>query len=102
MLSKPVVDHIIRVRMKEFMATKLKWTHKDLHDALLSVGIGVPTRPSLLNYFTAMRLHFGDAKVGFLPQAHQSHTKKRYKKRSQDVLKCLASLVGRCPTQSMF
>ena len=65
MLCKSVVDHIIRVRMKEFMGTKLKWTHKDLHDAVLSAGIGVPTRPSLLNYFTALRLQFGDSKVGF-------------------------------------
>ena len=60
--------------------------HRDLHDAVLSAGISIPARPSLINYFNALRLQFGNAKAGFLPQAHQSHTKKRL----QDVLRCLA------------
>ena len=78
-------DDAIRARMKDFMLTKLKWTHRELHDAVLSAGMNVPGRPSLINYFNTLRLQFGDSKAGFLPQAAQSHTKKRI----QDVLRCL-------------
>jgi hypothetical protein len=76
----------IRKRMKDFMQTQLKWTHRDLHDALFSAGLSAPVaEPSLINYFNTLRLQFGDSKVGFLPQAAQSHTKARI----QSVLRCL-------------
>jgi len=76
----------IRKKMKDFMQTQLKWTHCDLHDALLSAGLSAPVaQPSLINYFNTLRLQFGDSKVGFLPQAAQSHTKARI----QSVLRCL-------------
>jgi hypothetical protein len=57
-----------------------------LHDALLSVKMNVPSRPSLINYFSALRLQFGDAASGSLPQAHQSHTKQIH----PDILRNLA------------
>jgi len=57
-----------------------------LHDALLSAKMSVPSRPSLINYFSALRLQFGDAATGSLPQAHQSHTKQIY----PDILRNLA------------
>ena len=79
-------DEAIHARMKNFMLTKLKWTHRELHDAVLSAKMGVPCRPSLMNYFNALRVQFGDATIGFLPQAHQSHTKKIL----QEVLRSLA------------
>ena len=76
----------IRNRMRQFMQTQLKWTHRELHDALLAAGLSIPAKPSLVNYFTTLRLQFGDAQTGFLPQSYQSHTKKRI----QDILRILA------------
>ena len=85
-LPAPTDEVEIRKRMKEFMQKQLKWTHRELHDALLSAGLSAPVaQPSLVNYFNTLRLQFGDSKVGFLPQAAQSHTKARI----QSVLRCL-------------
>ena len=58
-------DGSIRKQMKYFMTGKLKWAHRDLRDALVSAGLSVPTRPSLLNYFNTLRLQFSDPKAGF-------------------------------------
>ena len=84
-LPAPSDETAIRKRMKDFMQTRLKWTHRELHDALLSAGLNTPAQPSLVNYFNVLRLQFGNSKVGFLPQAAQSHTKTRI----QSVLRCL-------------
>lgn len=85
-LPAPTDDAEIRKQMKDFMKIQLKWTHRELHDALLSAGLSVPVaRPSLVNYFSTLRLQFSDSKVGFLPQACQSHSKARM----QSVLRCL-------------
>ena len=78
-------DIAIRSRMRNFMQAQLKWSHRELHDALLAAGLVVPVRPSLVNYFTTLRLQFGDSQTGFLPQSFQSHTKKRM----QEILKIL-------------
>ena len=63
-------------------STKLAWAEADEaedEDALatgkLKFRLGVLVRPSLLNYFNALRLQFSDSKAGFLPQTFQSHTK---------------------------
>ena len=71
--------------MHAHMTTKLKWTHRELHDALIIAGLGVPSRPSLLNYFSALHAQFGDTEIGFLPQSFQTHTKVKMK----ELLKCL-------------
>jgi hypothetical protein len=72
--------------MKDFMAKTLKWTHKELHDAVVIAGISAPATLSMANYFAALHHQFGDDKLGFLPQNWQSHTKQRI----QEVLRCLA------------
>ena len=36
-------DMEIRARMKSFMQTRLKWSHRELHDALLYAGLDIPT-----------------------------------------------------------
>ena len=79
-------DMEIRARMESFMQTRLKWSHRELHDALLYAGLDTPTRPSMVNYFSTLHMQFGDSKVGFLPQALPSHTKSRI----QDILRCLS------------
>jgi hypothetical protein len=75
----------IRSRMKAFMSKDLKWTSKELHDAVVVAGISAPDTPSMFNYFSTLHQQFGDEKAGFLPQNWQSHTKKRI----QEVLRCL-------------
>ena len=59
----------IRAAMKKFMLTRLKWTHRELHDALVTAGLDIPSRPSVVNYFNTLRLQFGDNQLGFLPQS---------------------------------
>ena len=76
----------VRQKMDQHMRSRLKWTHRDLHDAVIAAGLNIPGRPSLLNYFRALNAQFGDSKVGFLPQAFQSHSKKKI----QSMLKCLS------------
>ncbi len=78
-------DIVIRSRMRHFMQAQLKWSHRELHDELLAAGLVIPARPSLVNYFTTLRLQFGDCQTGFLPQSFQSHTKKRM----QEILRIL-------------
>ena len=73
----------IRQRMQQYMLHKLKWTHRELHDALVTAGMSIPLRPSLANYFAALRVQFADPQAGFLPQCFHSHTKKKM----QDILR---------------
>eukprot|EP00927_Polykrikos_kofoidii_P075186 TRINITY_DN71268_c0_g1_i1.p1 TRINITY_DN71268_c0_g1~~TRINITY_DN71268_c0_g1_i1.p1 ORF type:complete len:101 (+),score=19.53 TRINITY_DN71268_c0_g1_i1:24-305(+) len=54
-LCESLADDVIRARMADFMLTKLKWTRRELHDAVLLASMSVPSRPSLLNYFSALR-----------------------------------------------
>ena len=75
----------IRKRMSAYMSKDLKWTSKELHDAVVIAGMSAPATPSMCNYFTSLYQQFGDAKAGFLPQNRQSHTKTRI----QDILRCL-------------
>ena len=75
----------IRKRMSTFMSKELKWTTKELHDAIVIAGISAPDTPSMFNYFSSLYQQFGDEKAGFLPQNVQSHTKRRF----QDILRCL-------------
>jgi hypothetical protein len=79
-------DADIRRRMKDYMTKTLKWTHKELHDAVVIAGISAPETPSMVNLFGALHSQFKDDKSGFLPQNWQSHTKTRI----QEVLRCLA------------
>ena len=79
-------DADIQIRMKDYMTKALKWTHKELHDAVVIAGLRAPEAPSLVNYFAALHHQFSDDKLGFLPQNFQSHTSKRI----QDVLRCLS------------
>ena len=78
-------DQSIHKRMKKFITSRLKWTHRELHDVLISVGFDVPVRPSLLGYFNIIRSQYGDTQIGFLPQSRHSHSKNRI----QGVLKIL-------------
>ena len=83
--SESLEGQAIRKRMKRFVTARLKWTHRELHDVLISVGFDIPVRPSLLGYFSTIRSQFGDTQVGFLPQSRHSHSKARI----QGVLKIL-------------
>ena len=41
--------------------------------------MSIPLRPSLANYFAALRVQFADPQAGFLPQCFHSHKKKKMK-----------------------
>ena len=67
------------------MTKDLKWTHRELHDVLLTAGISVPSAPSMRNYIAALHAQYGNADTGFLQQSFQSHTKRKL----QDILRIL-------------
>ena len=71
--------------MAAFIRKDLKWTHRELHDALLTAGVSVPSVPSLRNYIAALHAQYGDADTVFLPQSFHSHTKKKI----QEILRIL-------------
>ena len=58
-----------------FARKDLKWTHRELHDALLAAGVAVPPAPSMQNYISAPCARRGSADAGFPPQSFQSHAK---------------------------
>ena len=76
----------VRHKMDQHMRSRFKWTHRELHDALSIAGLCIPAKLSLLNYFRALHVQFGDAEVGFLPQSFQTHTKSKI----EQMLKCLS------------
>ena len=71
--------------MTAFMRKDLKWTHRELHDALLTAGISVPSAPSMVTYISALHAQYGNSDMGFLPQSFHSHTKQKL----QDILRVL-------------
>ncbi len=95
-------DADIQNRMKEYMMKSLKWSHKELHDALVSAGMSAPEPASMVHYLAALHHQFGDDKLGFLPQNWQSHSKRRI----QEVLRCLRrtglKLGGKLGDRKMF
>ena len=76
----------IEKAMVAFMRKRLRWSHKELHDALLSAGVAVPLVPSMPNYVAALHAQYGDADTGFMPQSFHSHKKAKL----QEVLKILS------------
>ena len=64
----------IQEAMVVFIRKDLKWTHRELHDALLVAGIAVPSVPSIRNYIAALYAQYGSADAGFFPQSFKSHT----------------------------
>ena len=85
-LCHSVLDSSVRQRMDTFMRARMKWTHRELHDALLFAGLAVPALPSLVNCFSVLYSQFGNAQVGFMPQAFLTHAKANV----QQLLKCLS------------
>ena len=79
-------DLNIRKRMVVYMERQLKWTHRELHDALIVAGHSAPGNPSFANYLATLHAQYGDADNGFLPQCFESHTKSRI----QEILRCLS------------
>ena len=77
----------INEAMKAFIRKDLKWTHRELHDALLVAGIATPSVPSIRNYMAALYAQYGNADAGFLPQSFKSHTK--------DKLQRILRILGR-------
>ena len=65
--------------MAAFMRKDLKWTHRELHDALLTAGVSVASVPSMRNYIAALHAQYGHADTGFLSQSFHSHTKTKLK-----------------------
>ena len=70
-------DASVRARMRKCLTLDLKWGHSELHDALVAAGLNMPSRPSLINYFTILHTQFANDQVGFLPQSQQSHCTQR-------------------------
>ena len=79
-------DAEINKAMVAFMRKHMKWTHRELHDALLTAGVCVPAVPSMRNYVAALHEQCGNADTGFLPQSFHSHTKAKL----QDILRILS------------
>mgnify|MGYP007045178682 CR=1 FL=1 len=73
--------------MVPFIRKKLKWTHRELHDALLVAGVAAPPTPSIRNYVSALYAQYGGADAGFLPQSFNARTK--------DKLKSILRILGR-------
>ena len=70
----------------EFMTKQMRWTHRDLHDALLAAGVAVPPSPSMRNYLSCLHAQYGDADTGFLPQSFSTHAIAKLK----EILRILA------------
>ena len=85
-LCHPSLDVAARKRMAHFMQVRLKWTHRELHDAAIVAGLNIPATPSLVNYFGVLHASFGNTQTGFMPQAFRTHTKKII----QALLKCFS------------
>ena len=85
--NDPVVEEAeIQSRMKEYMMETLRWSHKELHDCVVTAGICAPGKPSNVKYLVALHKQVGDDKAGFLLQNWQSHSKQRI----QEVLRCFS------------
>ena len=69
----------IEKAMVSFMHNEMKWTHKELHDALLVAGVSVPAVPSMRNCVAALHAQYGNTDTGFLPQSFQSHKQRKAK-----------------------
>ena len=67
----------IQDAIKAFIGKDPKWTHRELHDALLVAGVAVPSVPSIGNYVAALHAQYGNADAGFLPQSLKSHAKRQ-------------------------
>ena len=76
----------IRNAMRSFMRVHLKWTERELHDALLALGHAAPEWPSMLEYFKTLHHQLGDPTTASFAQNAKSHTKAHLK----DVLQILA------------
>ena len=65
----------VQKKMVQHMRFSLKWSHPELHDALLVAGLAVPGQPSLLTYFRALHTPFGGSQIGLLPQSFHTTPK---------------------------
>ena len=72
--------------MAAFIRKDLKWTHRELHDALVTAGVSVPLVPSMRNAVAALNAQYGDSDAGFLPQSFQSYTTENLR----DILRILS------------
>ena len=70
----PVLNVAIGNAMAAFIRKDLKWTHRELHNALVTAAVSVPLVPSMRNDVAAFHAQYGDSDSGFLPQCFQSHT----------------------------
>ena len=84
--------------MMALIRNELKWTHRELHDALLVAGVAVPPIPSIRIYESALYAQYGDADAGFLPQAfntphqrqaeeHPSYTRPHWLETRREVVR---------------
>jgi hypothetical protein len=81
------VDEIeIRSAIYNYMHKELRWTEKELHDALVTAGIPAPQEPTLLEYHKVLHDCFGDSKKAFCPQNQRTHSKSRM----EQILKILS------------
>ena len=76
----------IQEAMVAFIRKRLKWAHRELHDALLVAGVAVPPTPSIRNYFPALFAQYRNVDAGFLPQSFKTHTKAKL----QNILRILS------------
>ena len=77
----------IQETMVAFVRKDLKWTHRELHDAVLAAGVAVPSIPCIRNYIAVLYAQYGNADAGFLPQSFKSHSK--------DKLQRILRILGR-------
>ena len=64
--------------VRQFMQRELKWSQKELHDAMVTAGLASPANPSLLQYFHLLHKQFSKVAHAHMPRAAQSHKKSRY------------------------
>ena len=64
--------------MTRYMTHELKWTQKELHDAVVRSDMTVPQRTSLLDYFHMLHRQFENKQYASLPQSSKTHTKDIY------------------------
>ena len=86
--------------MVAYIRKDLKWTHRELHDALLVAEVAVPPVPSIRNYMSALFAQYGNVDAGFLPQSFKSHTKAKLQNRLRMLGRTGLKLGGKVPDKT--
>jgi hypothetical protein len=89
-------------KMSRYMQRDLRWSHRDLHDAVRHLGFAAPRAPSMINYFRLLYAAMGDGGAAFAPQNARTHTKDRLSKCLRSLARGGAKLGGTSGSKSVI